>query len=334
MRNQLFLVLTFLSAFPAIATAQDDPAQQAAQQASQDAIRQAQAANEEAARQAQEASQQAARQAQEDADDAARSTQPSFYAPIVKPSFSVKPGTYKSPITVRLKTPTRGATIYYTTDGWTPTALSNRYTGPITIDSTTTLQAITVVPYYSRSLVSVAQYNFPAALTPAPEKSTVSPVPDASGKYILARDTPVPLVFASQVTSKELEVGDKLPLVLAEDLIFGNVVLAQKGTPVEAVVTEVDSSHAGGMPGVITFVVHSFKVSNTTVFLHGTATKEGAAKPPNASVLAADLVPFVGEAILLRHGEEAVIPQGMVFTATVFDDVLVPALFSTQAAAY
>src|SRR5262249_33621639 len=156
---------------------------------------------------------------------------------LAKPSFSVKPGTYKSPITVRLKTLTRGATIYYTTDGWTPTGLSNRYTGPITVDSTTTLQAIAIIPYYSRSIVSVAQYTFPLASSPTLEKSTVNPVPDASGKYILARDTPVPLAFTSQVTSKNLEVGDKLPLAIAEDLTLGNVVLAQKGTPVEAVVT-------------------------------------------------------------------------------------------------
>src|SRR5215813_4372241 len=250
MRKQGLLFLSFFAAFPASVVAQDDAAQQAAQ---------------------------AARQAQRDADDAARSLQPSPYAAaIVKPNFSVKAGEYKSPITVRLKTATRGAIIYYTTDGWTPTALSNRYTGPITIDSTTTLQAIAMVPYYSRSLVSVAQYTLRSASPSAPEKPTVNPVPDASGKYTLARDTPVLLAFTSQVTSKNLEAGDKLPLALAEDLTLGNVVLAQKGTPVEAVVTEADGSRAGGAPGVITFVVHSFKVSNKTVFLRGTATKEGA----------------------------------------------------------
>jgi hypothetical protein len=222
--------------------------------------------------------------------------------------------------------------IYYTTDGWTPTALSNRYTGPITIDSTTTLQAIALVPYYSRSLVSLAQYTFPSVPPLAPGKSTTNPIADTAGKYILARDTLVPLAFTAQVTSKNLEVGDKLPLALAEDVTLGNVVLAQKGTPVEAVVTDADGSRPGGAPGTITFVVHSFRVSNTTVFLRGTATKEGAARVPNASFLASSLVPVVGQAILLRHGGEAVIPQGMVFTATVYDDVLLPSLFTTEAA--
>src|SRR5262249_29700 len=325
----------FLCVFPVAVVAQDDAAQQAAQaaqqanqaamQASQDAIRQTQAANEEAQRQAQAASQEAARQAQQDADDAAHSLQPSSYpAPTMKPDFSVKAGQYKPPITVRLKTATRGAIIYYTTDGWTPTALSNRYTGPITIDSTTTLQAIALVPYYSRSLVAVAQYNFPSTPPSAPEKSAVNTAPDASGKYILVRATPVLLAFTSQVTSKNVEVGDKLPLALAEDVTLGNVVLAQKGTPVEAVVTDADGSREAGAPGTITFVVHFFKVSNTTVFLRGTATKEGVAKVLNASTIASSVIPIVGQAILLRHGGEAIIPQGMRFTASVYDDVLLP----------
>ena len=339
MRKQVFAVFAFLCVFPVVSSAQD-PAAQAAQQANQDAIqanqeaiRQAQAANEEAMRQAQLASQEAARQAQQDADDAAHSLQPGPYAvATMQPSISVKSGKYQSPVTVRLKTPTRGAIIYYTTDGWTPTALSNRYTGPITIDATTTLQAIALVPYNSRSLVSVAQYTFPRVSASAPEKSTANVVADATGKYILARDTPVSLVFTSQVTSKSVEVGDKLPLALAEDITLGNVVLAQKGTPVEAVVTDADGSRPAGTPGTITFVVHSFKVSNITVFLRGTATKEGAAKVPNASTIASSIIPVVGEAILLRHGGEAVIPQGMLFTATVYDDVLLPSLFTTEAA--
>src|ERR1019366_2253493 len=49
------------------------------------------------------------------------------------PKFSVKPGAYSAAVTLRIRDSTRGAVIYYTTDGWTPTAASTRYTGPITI---------------------------------------------------------------------------------------------------------------------------------------------------------------------------------------------------------
>jgi len=55
------------------------------------------------------------------------------------PKFSVKPGKYNEPRTVKIMDSTAGATIYYTTDGWTPTAASQRYAGPIKVRSTTML---------------------------------------------------------------------------------------------------------------------------------------------------------------------------------------------------
>ncbi len=64
----------------------------------------------------------------------------------VAPKFSVRSGNYSSAVTVRLKDRTRGAVIYYTTDGWTPTTASTPYIGPITIDATTSLQAIAIAP--------------------------------------------------------------------------------------------------------------------------------------------------------------------------------------------
>jgi Chitobiase/beta-hexosaminidase C-terminal domain len=50
---------------------------------------------------------------------------------VAKPAFSVTPGTYTTPQTVKIKDSTRGTIIYYTTDGWTPTPASTRYTGPM-----------------------------------------------------------------------------------------------------------------------------------------------------------------------------------------------------------
>jgi hypothetical protein len=62
------------------------------------------------------------------------------------PRLSKKAGNYSSAITVRLKDRTHGAAIYYSTDGWNPTRSAERYTGPITIDATTTLEAIAIAP--------------------------------------------------------------------------------------------------------------------------------------------------------------------------------------------
>jgi len=77
------------------------------------------------------------------------------------PTFSPAPGTYASAQSVSLADATPGATIYYTTDGSTPTSSSAKYLAghPIAIASTTTLQAIAVAAGYSTSTVSLATYT-------------------------------------------------------------------------------------------------------------------------------------------------------------------------------
>ena len=319
MRKQLFPVLALLLSFAATAGAQDaaQQAAQAAQQANQLAIQQAQAANDQAIRQAQLASQQAAQQAQQNAINNTNTVYVPYTA--LKPSISSKSGKYSRPVTVRLKTLTRGAVIHYTTDGWTPTDDSPRYTGPLTISSTTNLQAIAVAPNLQRSPVASAQFNFPDQSTAvAPAAPLPTPAQDPTGKYILPCDTPVYLAFSEDVQDKKVAIGDKLPLVLAQDLAAGDMIFARKGTPVDAVVAESDGSHAGGVPGFVAFEARSFQAGNTTVYLHGHAAKQGQFKPPNATVL----IPVVGLLGLFRHGEAVNIKKGTPFTAYLAQDSL------------
>ncbi len=56
---------------------------------------------------------------------------------------------------VTLETATEGATIYYTTDGSTPTDKSQKYEGPFTVADDTTIKAIAVKPGYIDSYVTV-----------------------------------------------------------------------------------------------------------------------------------------------------------------------------------
>jgi hypothetical protein len=66
----------------------------------------------------------------------------------------------------------------------------------------------------------------------------------------------------------------------------------------------------------------SFDFNSTPIKLIGSATREGAAKPPNAAVV----VPLVGLFLLIKHGDEAVIPDGTPFTARIaMDTPLAPA---------
>jgi N-acetylneuraminic acid mutarotase len=85
--------------------------------------------------------------------------------PAAPPAFSVPAGTYSSAQSVTISDTTSGATVYYTVDGTTPTILSPRYTGPITVSSTATLQAIAVAGGYSASTVSSAAYVLPVTFT-------------------------------------------------------------------------------------------------------------------------------------------------------------------------
>jgi len=98
--------------------------------------------------------------------------------PAATPTFSLAGGTYTSAQTVTLTDSTAGVTIYYTTNGATPTPSSTVYTGPITVSSTETIEAIATASGYSSSAVASATYTFAAA---AP---TFSP---AGGTYTSAQ---------------------------------------------------------------------------------------------------------------------------------------------------
>ncbi len=331
MRTLLVLLMLAVSAFRAQA---QDPAAQAAQQ---QAIQQTMMMN---AQQAQMNAQQAMQQAQLAAQASQQAAQTDLPAPpccsvSAKPKFSLKAGTYMSPKTVRITDSARGAIIYYSTDGWTPTVASNRYLGPITINSTTTLQAIAIMPsygryggYYGRSFVVSAEYtiNAPAAATSSappnpPPPSEAIPAGSADGNFTLVGGTPVPLVFAAAVNSKTAYVGDQIPLTLADDLKVGRVVVAAKGSPAVALVTQVDKTGLGGGPGDIAFLVNSLTANGSVIKLRGFATREGEAKPPNIGAL---MIPFVGPLALLKHGKEAEIKPGTPFVAFVDADTSLP----------
>ena len=75
------------------------------------------------------------------------------------PTFSVAEGTYGSAQNVTITTATEGATIYYTTDGDTPTTSSSVYSSAIAVSSTTTIKAIAVKDGMNNSSVASATYT-------------------------------------------------------------------------------------------------------------------------------------------------------------------------------
>lgn len=98
----------------------------------------------------------------------------SFPPPIVIPStatptFSPGAGTYGPPQNVTISCSTPSSSIFYTTDGSTPTPSSTLYTGPVNVSTALTLQAIATAAGFLNSAVGSASYVITTLIfTPAP----------------------------------------------------------------------------------------------------------------------------------------------------------------------
>jgi Chitobiase/beta-hexosaminidase C-terminal domain/Legume lectin domain len=106
-------------------------------------------------------------------------------AAVSLPTFSPVGGTYTSAQSVTISDATSGATIYYTTDGATPTTSSTKYTGPIAVSSTETLEAIAVV---TGGTSSIASASYTINLLPVASTPTFSP---AGGIYTSAQSVTI-----------------------------------------------------------------------------------------------------------------------------------------------
>ena len=74
------------------------------------------------------------------------------------PIFSPVAGTYGAGQVVTISDPGAGVTIYYTTNGTTPTTSSTPYTGPILVEASQTITALPAGPGYSPGTAVAAKY--------------------------------------------------------------------------------------------------------------------------------------------------------------------------------
>jgi hypothetical protein len=214
---------------------------------------------------------------------------------VEKPKFSEPGGKVAAGTKVKIKSDTHYATLYYTTNGWTPTTQSAKYTGPITINATTHLQVMAMGPNYQRSKVERVDYEVENARVAAPE-TTVSVPADGT----LRAGTPVRVAFGGkEISSETANVGDEITLLLDEDIKLGDTVLAAKGSRVSAALTIADAGH-GAAPGDLVFEVRSVEVAGKRVPLFGGETLEG-----------------------VKGGKDAVITPGMTAMAFVSADTVV-----------
>jgi hypothetical protein len=95
-------------------------------------------------------------------------------SPVATPTISPNGGSYSNSVQVNLSTTTSGATIRYTLDGSTPTASSAPYTGPLTLSTSVTLNAIGFEAGVPNSAMASAIFNVTIAPL-APVITSVSP---------------------------------------------------------------------------------------------------------------------------------------------------------------
>jgi hypothetical protein len=186
-----------------------------------------------------------------------------------KPTLSLEPGTVSGGSKVSIRCETHYATLYYTTNGWTPTTQSAKYTGPITINANTHLEVIAVGPNFVRSPVERADYQVPNSPTPILDPAVVVPEDGT-----LRAGTPVRVAFAKEIDSESAAVGDEITVVLDEQIKLGDSVLAPKGSSVSAVLTFADPAHSVA-PGDLVFEIRSVEIAGKHVPLFGGETLEG-----------------------------------------------------------
>lgn len=163
------------------------------------------------------------------------------------PTFSQNEGVYVSPFDLTLACETSGASIYYTTDGSTPSASSTLYTSPITISQTTTVKAIATATGYANSAVATATYNFPAnvANTIAEFKTQTSSetftiANDVTfvfrqGSYNYVKDATAGLLVFGGNALSGFQEGDQISLLTGKKTVFNNQIeMTNTQTPAPA----------------------------------------------------------------------------------------------------
>ena len=145
------------------------------------------------------------------------------------PTFSPAPGTYTSAQSVALSDSTTGTSIYYTTNGTTPTAASTLYASPIAVSSTTTINAIAVAAGYTNSAVATGTYtiNLPPAATP-----TFTP---ASGSFTTAQS--VTLSDATTAASLYYTTDGSTPTIASSLYSPGAPITVATTTTINAIAT-------------------------------------------------------------------------------------------------
>ncbi len=256
--------------------------------------------------------------------------------PAITPVFAPIAETYTSAQTVAISNGMGNATIYYTTDGTTPTTSSKVYSSPITVSSTETLEALATATGYPTSGVAVATYTItPLAATPtfspaagtygSPQTVTISDTTAGATIYYTTDSTtpttssPVYSAPISVSTSQTIEA-----IAVAAGYAPSSVATAAYSLPVTFQLSASPSSvslKAGGQ-ATLTLTVTPQNGFNSAVSFACSGLPSGAScsfnpstvTPPNTTSTTLTVTAPPSQTAALRHNTSA-IPGGMLVVA-------------------
>jgi sugar lactone lactonase YvrE len=195
-----------------------------------------------------------------------------FGAQAATPGFSLAAGTFTGTQALTISDTTANVTIYYTIDGSTPTKNSSVYSGPITISSTETVNAIAVAAGYTNSAVASAAYTINSPTTPT-----------------ITWPTPAAIVYGSPLSNAQLDATTTIAGSFAYSPAAGTVLTSGTQT-LSAVFTPTDTtSYTNATASVVLTVskatptavtvaasANPLFVSNAVMFTASVASSAGA----------------------------------------------------------
>ena len=113
----------------------------------------------------------------------------------MSPVFGPSSGTYSAALTAIITDATPNATIYYTLDGSAPTTNSIEYSGPITVNSSETIEAIAVATGYWHSSVVSAAYSIGSSVAAPPSFGVAAGTYTSAQSVSISDSTPGAVIY-------------------------------------------------------------------------------------------------------------------------------------------
>jgi hypothetical protein len=169
-----------------------------------------------------------------------------------------------------------------------------------------------------------------ATLVPAPAPAPLAPIAPPTGNAVLRTGTQVPFRLLHEVTTegKNLHVGDRVRMEVAEPVLVQGVAVVPAGTPAVGEITEVRNKGMWGKSGKFTARMLYLTVNGRQIRLSGGFDDKGVSGGVGAAAVSA--IVFLPAGFFMT-GTSARLPAGVIVQGFVDEDV--PLAIQTQVAA-